>query len=196
MAMPSSLLWAVDIFGRVYTLSTVGQYWELCKDTQLEFKRVSAVKQCCWGIACDHQVYTYVFSGDVPIRYQEETYENQVWQEQCLSHSHCLDWQHILRQLSLCVFLTGGLISFIGFHFLPKVSEEYIYVPHTRLFLWYLHSQRSYTSLLLTKAVPVWTAACSVWAISDWSIHPVHWVASISPFLSDKYTIPIRKCPM
>ncbi|XP_051488260.1 tectonin beta-propeller repeat-containing protein 1 isoform X3 [Apus apus] len=79
MAMPSSLLWAVDIFGRVYTLSTVGQYWELCKDTQLEFKRVSAVKQCCWGIACDHQVYTYVFSGDVPIRYQEETYENQRW---------------------------------------------------------------------------------------------------------------------
>ncbi|XP_061850000.1 tectonin beta-propeller repeat-containing protein 1 [Colius striatus] len=79
MAMPSSLLWAVDIFGRVYTLSTVGQYWELCKDTQLEFKRVSAVKQCCWGIACDHQVYTYVLSGDVPIRYQEETYENQRW---------------------------------------------------------------------------------------------------------------------
>ncbi|XP_074014643.1 tectonin beta-propeller repeat-containing protein 1 [Numenius arquata] len=79
MAMPSSLLWGVDIFGRVYTLSTVGQYWELCKDTQLEFKRVSAVKQCCWGIACDHQVYTYVFSGDVPIRYQEETYENQRW---------------------------------------------------------------------------------------------------------------------
>lgn len=78
MAMPSSLLWAVDIFGRVYTLSTVGQYWELCKDAQLEFKRVSAAKQCCWGIACDHQVYTYVFSGDVPIRYQEETYENQV----------------------------------------------------------------------------------------------------------------------
>ncbi|NXC65621.1 TCPR1 protein, partial [Anhinga anhinga] len=77
--MPSSLLWAVDIFGRVYTLSTVGQYWELCKDTQLEFKRVSAVKQGCWGIACDHQVYTYVFSGDVPIRYQEETYENQRW---------------------------------------------------------------------------------------------------------------------
>ncbi|XP_010134490.1 PREDICTED: tectonin beta-propeller repeat-containing protein 1 [Buceros rhinoceros silvestris] len=79
MAMPGSLLWAVDIFGRVYTLSTVGQYWELCKDTQLEFKRVSAVKQHCWGIACDHQVYTYVSSGDVPIRYQEETYENQRW---------------------------------------------------------------------------------------------------------------------
>ncbi|NXQ85258.1 TCPR1 protein, partial [Nyctibius grandis] len=77
--MPSSLLWAVDNFGRVYTLSTVGQYWELCKDPQLKFKRVSAAKQCCWGIACDDEVYTYVFSGDVPIRNQEETYENQRW---------------------------------------------------------------------------------------------------------------------
>ncbi|EMP30644.1 Tectonin beta-propeller repeat-containing protein 1 [Chelonia mydas] len=77
--MPNSLLWAVDIFGRVYTLSTAGQYWELCKDRQLEFKRVSAIKHCCWGIACDHQVYAYIFSSDVPIRYQEETYENQRW---------------------------------------------------------------------------------------------------------------------
>ncbi|XP_053132794.1 tectonin beta-propeller repeat-containing protein 1 [Hemicordylus capensis] len=79
MAAPGSLLWAVDIFGRVYTLSTAGQYWELCKDGQLEFKRVSAVKECCWGIACDHQVYVYIHSSDVPIRYQEETYENQRW---------------------------------------------------------------------------------------------------------------------
>ncbi|KAH0631949.1 hypothetical protein JD844_019861 [Phrynosoma platyrhinos] len=78
MATSNSLLWAVDIFGRVYTLSTTGQYWELCKDGELEFKRVSAVKQCCWGIACDHQVYVYVHSNDVRIRYQEETYENQL----------------------------------------------------------------------------------------------------------------------
>lgn len=77
--MPNSLLWAVDIFGRVYTLATAGQYWELCKDAHLEFKRVSAVKQCCWGIACDNQVYVYVCSSDVPIRHREETYENQRW---------------------------------------------------------------------------------------------------------------------
>ncbi|XP_033023021.1 tectonin beta-propeller repeat-containing protein 1 [Lacerta agilis] len=79
MSTSGSLLWAVDIFGRVYTLSTTGQYWELCRDGELEFKRVSAVKQCCWGIACDHQVYVYIHSNDVPIRYQEETYENQRW---------------------------------------------------------------------------------------------------------------------
>lgn len=59
-------------------LSTAGQYWELCKDTQLEFKRVSAATQCCWGIACDNQVYVYVCASDVPIRRREEAYENQV----------------------------------------------------------------------------------------------------------------------
>ncbi|XP_012614885.2 tectonin beta-propeller repeat-containing protein 1 [Microcebus murinus] len=77
--MPNSVLWAVDLFGRVYTLSTASQYWELCKDGQLEFKRVSAATQCCWGIACDNQVYVYVCASDVPIRRREEAYENQRW---------------------------------------------------------------------------------------------------------------------
>ncbi|KAJ8413693.1 hypothetical protein AAFF_G00082000 [Aldrovandia affinis] len=77
--MPSSLLWAVDVYGRVYSLSTAGQQWEQCRDAQLEFKRATAVQQCCWGIACDHQIYLYVHASDVPIRYQEETYENQRW---------------------------------------------------------------------------------------------------------------------
>nr|XP_021481828.1 tectonin beta-propeller repeat-containing protein 1 [Meriones unguiculatus] len=77
--MPTSVLWAVDLFGRVYTLSTAGQYWELCKDVQMEFKRVSAATQCCWGIACDNQVYLYVCSSEVPIRHREEAYENQRW---------------------------------------------------------------------------------------------------------------------
>lgn len=76
--MPSSALWAVDLFGRVCTLSTAAQHWELCRDAQLEFKRVSAAAQCCWGIACDHQVYVRVSSSDVPIRRREEAYENQV----------------------------------------------------------------------------------------------------------------------
>ncbi|XP_074201782.1 tectonin beta-propeller repeat-containing protein 1 isoform X1 [Camelus bactrianus] len=77
--MPSSVLWAVDLFGRVFTLSTAGQSWELCRDAQLEFKRVSAATQCCWGIACDNQVYVYVCASDVPIRRREEAYENQRW---------------------------------------------------------------------------------------------------------------------
>uniref|UniRef100_A0A8B9HW92 Tectonin beta-propeller repeat-containing protein 1 n=1 Tax=Astyanax mexicanus TaxID=7994 RepID=A0A8B9HW92_ASTMX len=77
--MPSSLLWAVDVYGRVYSLSTAGQQWEQCRHAHLEFKRVSAVQQCCWGIACDHHIYLNVHASDVPIRYQEETYENQRW---------------------------------------------------------------------------------------------------------------------
>uniref|UniRef100_A0ABI7WA91 Tectonin beta-propeller repeat-containing protein 1 n=1 Tax=Felis catus TaxID=9685 RepID=A0ABI7WA91_FELCA len=77
--MPNSALWAVDLFGKVHTLSTAGQYWEPCKDSQLEFKRVSAATQCCWGIACDNQVYVYVCASDVPIRRREEAYENQGW---------------------------------------------------------------------------------------------------------------------
>lgn len=76
--MPSSALWAVDLFGRVHVLSTAGQSWELCRDSQLEFKRVSAATQCCWGLAGDNQVYVYVRASDVPIRRQEEAYENQV----------------------------------------------------------------------------------------------------------------------
>ncbi|XP_067285521.1 tectonin beta-propeller repeat-containing protein 1 [Pseudorasbora parva] len=77
--MPSSLLWAVDVYGRVYCLSTAGQQWEHCRDAHLEFKRITAVQQCCWSIACDHNIYLNVHASDVPIRYQEETYENQRW---------------------------------------------------------------------------------------------------------------------
>ena len=76
--MPVSLLWAVDVRGRVYRLSTGGQQWEQCHDTKLEFKRVTAATQCCWGIACDHNIYLNVHASDLSIRYQEETYENQV----------------------------------------------------------------------------------------------------------------------
>ncbi|KAM7371040.1 hypothetical protein PAMP_010540 [Pampus punctatissimus] len=78
-AMPVSLLWAVDVYGRVYSLSTAGQQWELCHDTQMEFKRVTAAQQCCWGIACDNKIYLNVHASDLPVRYQEETYENQRW---------------------------------------------------------------------------------------------------------------------
>lgn len=76
--MPVSLLWAVDVYGRVYSLSTAGHQWELCRDTQMEFKRATAAQQCCWGIACDNKIYLNVHASDLPVRYQEETYENQV----------------------------------------------------------------------------------------------------------------------
>ncbi|XP_068610412.1 tectonin beta-propeller repeat-containing protein 1 [Brachionichthys hirsutus] len=77
--MPVSLLWAVDVYGRVYSLSTAGQQWEQCRDAQLEFKRLTAAQQCCWGIACDNSIYLNVHASDLSVRYQEETYENQRW---------------------------------------------------------------------------------------------------------------------
>uniref|UniRef100_A0ABM0LVI4 Tectonin beta-propeller repeat-containing protein 1 n=1 Tax=Saccoglossus kowalevskii TaxID=10224 RepID=A0ABM0LVI4_SACKO len=77
--MSSTYLCGVDIFGKTYLLSTSGQFWIELKGQQLEMKRLSAVHQCAWGLGCDHQVYTYVYSTDVPIRYQVETYENQRW---------------------------------------------------------------------------------------------------------------------
>ncbi|KAI3365576.1 hypothetical protein L3Q82_010660, partial [Scortum barcoo] len=77
--MPVSLLWAVDVYGRVYSLSTAGQQWEHCRDALMEFKRVTAAKQCCWGIACDNNIYLNVHASDLPVRYQEEAYENQRW---------------------------------------------------------------------------------------------------------------------
>ncbi|XP_033840451.1 tectonin beta-propeller repeat-containing protein 1 [Periophthalmus magnuspinnatus] len=77
--MPISLLWAVDVHGRVYSLSTAGQQWDQCRNAQMEFKRVTAAQQCCWGIACDNSIYLNVHASDLPVRYQEETYENQRW---------------------------------------------------------------------------------------------------------------------
>ncbi|XP_077958697.1 tectonin beta-propeller repeat-containing protein 1 isoform X2 [Gasterosteus aculeatus] len=77
--MPVSLLWAVDVYGRVYSLSTAGQVWEQCRDAQMEFKRVTAAQRCCWGIACDNGVYLNVHASDLPVRCQEEAYENQRW---------------------------------------------------------------------------------------------------------------------
>ncbi|TWW81498.1 Tectonin beta-propeller repeat-containing protein 1 [Takifugu flavidus] len=77
--MPASLLWVVDVYGRVFSLSTAGQQWEQCHDIQMEFKRVAAAQQCCWGIACDSNIYLNVHASDLPVRYQEEAYENQRW---------------------------------------------------------------------------------------------------------------------
>uniref|UniRef100_A0A665W0J0 Tectonin beta-propeller repeat-containing protein 1 n=1 Tax=Echeneis naucrates TaxID=173247 RepID=A0A665W0J0_ECHNA len=77
--MPITLLWAVDVYGRVYSLSTVGLRWERADDTLLELKRVTAGKGRCWGIGCDHHVYLNMMPSETPIRYREETYENQRW---------------------------------------------------------------------------------------------------------------------
>ncbi|KAM8844684.1 tectonin beta-propeller repeat-containing protein 1 isoform 1-T2 [Spinachia spinachia] len=77
--MPITLLWAVDVYGRVYSLSTAGQRWVRADDALLELKRVTAGKGRCWGIGCDHHVYLNMMPSETSIRYREETYENQRW---------------------------------------------------------------------------------------------------------------------
>uniref|UniRef100_A0A3B4YU29 Tectonin beta-propeller repeat-containing protein 1 n=1 Tax=Seriola lalandi dorsalis TaxID=1841481 RepID=A0A3B4YU29_SERLL len=77
--MPITLLWAVDVYGRVFSLSTAGQRWERGGDMLLELKRVTSGKGRCWGIGCDHHVYLNMMPSETPIRYREETYENQRW---------------------------------------------------------------------------------------------------------------------
>ncbi|XP_062308052.1 tectonin beta-propeller repeat-containing protein 1 isoform X2 [Osmerus eperlanus] len=77
--MTSSLLWSVDVYGKVYSLSTASGRWERTEDSLLELKRVTAGKRCSWGIGCDHHVYLNINPGVEPIRYREETYENQRW---------------------------------------------------------------------------------------------------------------------
>ncbi|XP_075994938.1 tectonin beta-propeller repeat-containing protein 1 isoform X2 [Genypterus blacodes] len=77
--MPVTLLWAVDVYGRVYSLSTAGQHWERADDTLLELKRITAGKERCWGVGCDHHVYLNMMPSETSIRYKEETYENQRW---------------------------------------------------------------------------------------------------------------------
>lgn len=105
--MPSSLLWAVDVYGRVYSLSTASQQWEQCRDAHLEFKRVTAVRQCCWGIACDHNIYLNVHASDLPIRYQEETFENQVCAapNSHLTHSY---WYTVCSTYADCCVMEGS----------------------------------------------------------------------------------------
>ncbi|XP_056143993.1 tectonin beta-propeller repeat-containing protein 1 [Lampris incognitus] len=77
--MPITLLWAVDVYGRVYSLSTASGYWVRADDTLLELKRVTGGKGRSWGIGCDHHVYLFIIPSETTIRYREETYENQRW---------------------------------------------------------------------------------------------------------------------
>ncbi|XP_016389238.1 tectonin beta-propeller repeat-containing protein 1-like [Sinocyclocheilus rhinocerous] len=77
--MSGSQLWAVDVYGRGFSLWAAGGRWRRAADLLLELKRVTGSLHCCWGIGCDHQVYLHVYPSQVPIRHQEETYENQRW---------------------------------------------------------------------------------------------------------------------
>ncbi|GAB6031582.1 tectonin beta-propeller repeat containing [Chamberlinius hualienensis] len=77
--MPPTTLWAVTNQGKVFVLSTNEERWKELPYCGMEFKRVSSTTWCSWGIGGDHQVYVYVISPEVPIRYKEVAYENHRW---------------------------------------------------------------------------------------------------------------------
>uniref|UniRef100_A0A671SVV9 Tectonin beta-propeller repeat containing 1b n=1 Tax=Sinocyclocheilus anshuiensis TaxID=1608454 RepID=A0A671SVV9_9TELE len=77
--MAGSPLWAVDVYRRVFSLSAARGPWRPAADILLELKRVTGSQHCCWGIGCHHQLYLHVYASQVPVRHQEETYENQVF---------------------------------------------------------------------------------------------------------------------
>ena len=79
--MDNNKLWAVSALGNVYTLAKNSEEWTQVPSKGLilsGFKKVSAAPQCVWGLACDHQVFVYIPSSDLPIRCQESTFENEV----------------------------------------------------------------------------------------------------------------------
>ena len=79
--MDNNKLWAVSALGNVYTLAKNSEEWTQVPSKGLilsGFKKISTAPQCVWGLACDHQVFVYVPSSDLPIRCQESTFENEV----------------------------------------------------------------------------------------------------------------------
>lgn len=73
-----SFLWAVDCYGKVYTLSTTNDHWTELDYDGLDIKRISVHDFITWGIGGDHQIYIYVPARDIPIRYRVVTFENEV----------------------------------------------------------------------------------------------------------------------
>ena len=76
-------LWGITGSGNIYFLTTEERQWHRIESQGglvPGFKKVSACSHSLWGLSCDQQLYVYVFPSDVPIRCQEETYENEVIQ--------------------------------------------------------------------------------------------------------------------
>ena len=85
-------LYGITGSGYMYSLRTDNHTWHCVpdiapspsttvqgiKETPRGFKRVVATPLALWALGCDHQVYVYVLPADVPVRCQEETYENEV----------------------------------------------------------------------------------------------------------------------
>ncbi|XP_047988327.1 tectonin beta-propeller repeat-containing protein isoform X1 [Leguminivora glycinivorella] len=75
----NSLLFSLNNEGKVYALSTSGSCWREFMYLGLEFKTLSAVPHFLWAVGGDRQIYLHVHGLEIPIRVQEESYENERW---------------------------------------------------------------------------------------------------------------------
>lgn len=73
-----SYLWAVDCYGKVFILCTSDDHWTELESNGLDIKKVSAHEYFTWAVGGDHQIYIYIPTKDIPIRYRVVTYENEV----------------------------------------------------------------------------------------------------------------------
>ncbi|XP_063378138.1 tectonin beta-propeller repeat-containing protein isoform X2 [Cydia fagiglandana] len=75
----NSLLFSLNNEGKVYALPTSGSCWREFMYLGLEFKTLSAVPHFLWAVGGDRQIYLHVHGLEIPIRVQEESYENERW---------------------------------------------------------------------------------------------------------------------
>lgn len=97
--MPTNVLWALGLDGRAYSLALNddAKVWRLntvenvrsphlaastlysMRCIQVKLRRLSAGLFSVWAVGSDFNLYVFVHASDVPVRVQEETWENQRW---------------------------------------------------------------------------------------------------------------------
>ena len=76
-------IYVISYDGRVFVANSSSTSFDpLCPDdennNQIKIKRLSSSPYCIWAISSQFEIYLYVFNNDIPIEYQEITYEHQV----------------------------------------------------------------------------------------------------------------------
>lgn len=76
--MNEQCLLAINNYGKIFTLSTFNNQWNLFPYTNIDLKHISAIDNYIWSIGGDNQTYLLVHNLDETIRIKEEVYENEV----------------------------------------------------------------------------------------------------------------------
>uniref|UniRef100_A0A1I8G4J4 Peroxin/Ferlin domain-containing protein n=1 Tax=Macrostomum lignano TaxID=282301 RepID=A0A1I8G4J4_9PLAT len=80
MACGSGSLYALDLAGRVFSISSSSSEWQPVSSGQSKlrhFKRLAPASWCLWAIGNDQQLFLMVLSSDMKIRYQESVVEHE-----------------------------------------------------------------------------------------------------------------------